>query len=99
MFILGYYHQTQKRYEMKFRIIENKTKVFLICKEEEGIRLAGKMRLGLSSTEMGRKSIVPYALYRTEGYISANLAKRYSDYAVKLNKEQIPETVEVTKKI
>ena len=28
------------------------------------------------STEMGRKNIVPYALYRAEGYISANLARR-----------------------
>ena len=27
-------------------------------------------------TEMGRKNIVPYALYRAEGYISANLAKK-----------------------
>jgi CRISPR-associated protein Csd2 len=27
-------------------------------------------------TTMGRKSIVPYALYRAEGYVSANFAKR-----------------------
>lgn len=27
-------------------------------------------------TEMGRKYIVPYALYRAEGYISANLARK-----------------------
>ena len=27
-------------------------------------------------TEMGRKHIVPYALYRAEGYVSANLARR-----------------------
>ena len=30
-------------------------------------------------TEMGRKNIVPYALYRAEGYISANLAKKSPD--------------------
>lgn len=28
------------------------------------------------TTEMGRKSIVPYGLYRAEGYISANLARQ-----------------------
>ena len=28
------------------------------------------------STEMGRKNIVPYGLYRAEGYISANLARQ-----------------------
>lgn len=27
------------------------------------------------SNEMGRKHIIPYALYKTEGYVSANLAK------------------------
>lgn len=27
-------------------------------------------------TEMGRKSIIPYALYRAEGYVSANLANK-----------------------
>lgn len=31
---------------------------------------------GESSSKMGRKHIVPYALYRTEGYISANLAEK-----------------------
>ena len=33
------------------------------------------------STEMGRKSIVPYGLYRTEGYISANLARRITGFS------------------
>lgn len=33
------------------------------------------------STEMGRKSIVPYALYRAEGYISANLARRVTGFS------------------
>ena len=33
------------------------------------------------STEMGRKSIVPYGLYRAEGYISANLARRVTGFS------------------
>ena len=33
------------------------------------------------STEMGRKSIVPYALYRGEGYISANLARKVTGFS------------------
>lgn len=32
-------------------------------------------------TEMGRKNIVPYALYRVEGYISANLARRTTGFS------------------
>lgn len=32
-------------------------------------------------TEMGRKSIVPYALYRVEGYISANLARKSTGFS------------------
>ena len=32
-------------------------------------------------TEMGRKAVVPYALYRTEGYISANLARRVTVFS------------------
>ena len=32
------------------------------------------------NTEMGRKSIVPYGLYRAEGYISANLARRVTGF-------------------
>ena len=31
-------------------------------------------------TEMGRKSIVPYALYRAEGFISANLARKTTGF-------------------
>lgn len=31
-------------------------------------------------TEMGRKHIVPYALYRAEGYISANLAEKVTGF-------------------
>lgn len=32
-------------------------------------------------TEMGRKFIVPYALYRAEGYISANLARKTTGFS------------------
>ncbi len=31
------------------------------------------------NTEMGRKSVIPYALYRAEGYVSAALANKVSD--------------------
>ena len=30
-------------------------------------------------TEMGRKSVIPYALYRAEGYVSAALANKSTD--------------------
>ena len=33
------------------------------------------------SNEMGRKSIVPYGLYRVEGYISANLARKVTGFS------------------
>ena len=33
------------------------------------------------NTEMGRKSIVPYGLYRVEGYISANLARKVMGFS------------------
>ena len=32
-------------------------------------------------TEMGRKNIIPYALYRVEGYISANLARKVTGFS------------------
>ena len=32
-------------------------------------------------TEMGRKHIVPYALYRADGFISANLARRVTHFS------------------
>jgi CRISPR-associated protein Csd2 len=32
-------------------------------------------------TEMGRKYIVPYGLYRCEGYISANLARKTTGFS------------------
>lgn len=36
-------------------------------------------RGSLSDFEMGRKSIIPYALYRAEGYVSAALANKVTD--------------------
>lgn len=36
---------------------------------------------GNKKTEMGRKSIVPYGLYRAEGYISANLARKTTGFS------------------
>ena len=36
-------------------------------------------RMETGSTEMGKKSIIPYALYRAEGYVSAALANRTTD--------------------
>lgn len=35
------------------------------------------------STEMGNKHIVPYALYRMEGYVSANLARKTTGFSEK----------------
>ncbi len=32
-------------------------------------------------TEMGRKHIIPYALYRAEGYVSANLARKITGFS------------------
>lgn len=34
-----------------------------------------------ASTEMGRKHVIPYALYRQEGFISANLAKKVTGFS------------------
>jgi len=34
-----------------------------------------------ASTEMGRKHMVPYGLYRQEGYISANLARKITGFS------------------
>ncbi len=32
-------------------------------------------------TEMGRKHIIPYGLYRAEGYVSANLARKVTGFS------------------
>ena len=34
-----------------------------------------------ASTEMGRKHVIPYGLYRQEGYISANLAQKITGFS------------------
>lgn len=34
-----------------------------------------------TNTEMGRKYIIPYALYRCEGFVSANLARRVTGFS------------------
>jgi CRISPR-associated protein Csd2 len=36
---------------------------------------------GETSSKMGRKHFVPYALYKTEGYISANIAKKTTGFS------------------
>ena len=33
------------------------------------------------TTEMGRKYVVPYGLYRAEGFVSANLARRVTGFS------------------
>ena len=33
------------------------------------------------STEIGRKYIIPYALYRVDGYVSANLARKVTGFS------------------
>ncbi len=38
-------------------------------------------RMGTGETEMGRKSIVPYGLYRAEGYVSAMLAQKVTGFS------------------
>ena len=32
-------------------------------------------------TEMGRKYVIPYGLYRAEGYVSANLARKTTGFS------------------
>jgi CRISPR-associated protein Csd2 len=41
------------------------------------------MDLESGDTEMGRKSIVPYGLYKAEGYVSAMLAQKYTGFSEK----------------
>lgn len=36
---------------------------------------------GRKNTEMGKKYVVPYALYRVEGYVSANLARKTTGFS------------------
>ncbi len=50
-----------------------------ICITRQAKTTEGRMEKG--ETEMGRKSIVPYALYRAEGYISASLAQKVTGFS------------------
>ena len=55
-----------------------------IISEEVTIRrvaITAEKDAGVKSTEMGRKNIVPYGLYRVEGYISANLARKVTGFS------------------
>ncbi len=38
-------------------------------------------RMGTGETEMGKKSIVPYGLYKAEGYVSAMLAQKVTGFS------------------
>ena len=44
-------------------------------------RLRQRKTRKIRKLEMGRKNIVPYALYRVEGYISANLARKVTGFS------------------
>lgn len=48
----------------------------IITPQEIGITSCTYANEGEKSSKMGRKHIVPYALYRLDGYVSANLARR-----------------------
>lgn len=45
------------------------------------VAITTEMDAERKGTEMGRKYIVPYALYRAEGYISANLARKTTGFS------------------
>lgn len=45
------------------------------------VAITTEEKAATASTEMGRKHIVPYALYRQEGFISANLAKKVTGFS------------------
>ena len=44
-------------------------------------------------TEMGRKYIVPYGLYRVEGYVSANLARKTTGFSAARGKMAVRELI------
>lgn len=44
------------------------------------VAITTEEKAAAASTEMGRKHIVPYALYRQEGFISANLARQITGF-------------------
>lgn len=44
------------------------------------VAITTEEKAATASTEMGRKHIIPYALYRQEGFISANLAQKITGF-------------------
>ena len=68
--------------------IETRTIFVVNCIEHHrGVRVSnGELLLEekdaeKKNAEMGRKCIVPYGLYRAEGYISANLARKVTGFS------------------
>ena len=53
----------------------------IVSQEVTITRVATEKDAENKSTEMGRKNIVPYGLYRVEGYISANLARKVTGFS------------------
>lgn len=53
----------------------------VITQQEVGITSVTYANEGEKSSKMGRKQIIPYGLYRVEGYISANLAKKTTGFS------------------
>jgi CRISPR-associated protein Csd2 len=51
-----------------------------ITPQEIGITSCTYANEGEKSSKMGRKHIVPYALYRLDGYVSANLARKTTGF-------------------
>jgi CRISPR-associated protein Csd2 len=45
------------------------------------VAITTEEKAATASTEMGRKHIVPYALYRQEGFVSANLAQKITGFS------------------
>lgn len=54
--------------------------VDMITQQEIGITSVTYANEGEKSSKMGRKQIIPYGLYRVEGYISANLARKTTGF-------------------
>lgn len=52
----------------------------IISPQEIGITSCTYANEGEKSSKMGRKYVVPYALYRMDGYVSANLARKTTGF-------------------
>lgn len=53
----------------------------LICNTITRVAITTEEDAEKKGTEMGRKYIVPYGLYRAEGYVSANLARKTTGFS------------------